>query len=142
MNSERVARYVELAGIKKRQEEELDATKAEIAILEARLLEEFGEMGMQSMKTAGGATVFLYSQLWAGAARTENDEPDWARAGAALEAAGLGEFVEPRFNVMTLSAWVREQPRDENDDPILPEGLKEALRVSRKVQVRVRGAGA
>lgn len=99
--------------------------------LEKRVLEHLSEQGIQSMRV-DGFTVYLHHTLWAGAA-----DGDWDRACAALRAAGLGQFVAERFNIMTLSSWVRE--RAAASEP-LPEPFEGAIAVREVFRARARKA--
>jgi hypothetical protein len=127
----KVKRYVELADRKKRLQEELDAVSAEARPLEKEIIQEFEQTGVHSVKV-DGATVFLYRQLWAKA-----KEGNYDRACEALAGAGLGSFVERRFNTHSISAYVREQEACGQD---IPASIRDALEISETYSVRTRKA--
>lgn len=85
-------------------------------------------------------TIYTHHQLWGGAIQDESGIPDWDRTCRALKAAGLGAMVQPRFNAQTLSAWLREQPRNDEGNPILPPELEGNIRVYWDVELRSRKA--
>ena len=152
MNADRLEEYISLTKLKHDLEHELDAAKADIATLETQLLEDFAELGVSSVRSVGGATLYLHRQLWANAAPGVDGDGDYPRACEALRLAGLGDLVQPRFNANSLSALVREWARNDEPMPAAFEGREEsqliasggvaipAIRVSEKVGVRVRGA--
>ena len=126
---------------------QLDAELRELAKeLEAlggengKLLDDFFELGASSVKIKGG-TVYINSQLWAGAKQDDiTGESDYEATCAAMVAAGLGDFVQKRFNAQTVSAWLREQPLDDEMNPILPPELVGNIKVARVTQLRFRTA--
>jgi hypothetical protein len=65
------------------------------------------------------------------------DEPT-GPAIAALKANGLASLVKESVNSNTLGAWVREQDRDTDDNPILPEPLRAHVLVGSNLDVGVR----
>ena len=90
-----------------------------------------------------GRTVFLRSQLWAGAEKGEDGETDYASACEALELAGQSQFVHPTFHAGAVSAWVRDLPTDEETMmPILPDVLRGKLRVTRRWSLVIQRAAA
>jgi len=108
------------AEIKKRKEERDQ--------MEAQLLQAFIQEGVQSIKTAEGM-AYMRRDLWAsliGSPNTLVDTPlDW--------------LIKPSVNQQSLSSAVREYPRDELSDlPILPEEVKELIKVVEVFKIRVR----
>lgn len=144
MNMGSMARYADL----KQQEADLKAQLAnitpEIESLRDIVLQEFAENGVSNMRV-NGLTLYIHSQLWAGAVQEEvPGKPGATRGNAertcqALIEAGLGDFVHPGFNAQTLSAWAREQPLDEDGNVVLPEALVGNISIARKTDVRIRG---
>jgi len=106
--------------------------------MEAELLEQFMQNGVQNVKTDDG-TAFLRGQIWASYPESA-DQPGvrtYDETNAALRVAGLASFVQERFNAQTMSAWVRELPRDELDNPIMPPELEGKLSVATKFKIVV-----
>lgn len=114
-------------------EAELKRVKESRDALEQELLERFRQEGVQSIRTAEGLAC-LRRDLWA--SLTESPET--------LIGTELAWLVKPHVNQQSLSAVVREYPRDENDLPILPEEVKDSIKVSEvfKVGVRTSQVGA
>lgn len=78
-------------------------------------------------------------QLW-----TNARDGDYQSACDALVEAGLGDFVGPRFNTNTLSAWVREQGEaGESPEEIaarLPGNLAQALSITESFKLVTRAS--
>jgi hypothetical protein len=112
MDIERVKLYASKMAERRELDKMVTALKAELAVLEAELLEAYAEEGMQSARVEteyGVWNVGPRSQLWATAPDGSDEEgKDYERGCRALEAVGWGDFVQRRFNTMTLSAHVRE----------------------------------
>lgn len=138
----RIKRFSLLEIRKRRLKERLERVEAELDALSEVLKEDFSELG-QSSARIGGYTHYLHRQWWAGAVKGADGEGDYATSCAALDEAGLGDMVQPRFNVMTLSAWVRELPRDQDGlgAPILPPELVGKISVVEKTDIRTRKSG-
>lgn len=137
MNTGKVHEFVLLTREKRQLEAQLNSVKQSLEELEAELLDQMMDSGIQNMKTPFG-TIYLHSQVWASYPKNDDGEPQYQDANEALKEAGLGTFVNERFNSNTLSAWVRELPRDDMENPILPEQLKGKLDVATKWGVRAR----
>ena len=122
--------FASLAQRKRALEQELREVKAQITTTQEPLLEHLAEQGMRSIKLDDGSTVYIHRAVYVGAKDT-----NYARACDALDAAGLGDFVQRRFNSNTISAWYREQTA--NGDTI-PSDLEDTLDVAEKINLRVR----
>lgn len=139
MNLEMLKEYAE-AKVKIRElESEAEFLKTRCSEMLESLLEQFSQDGVQSVKLDGIGTVYLRSQLWAGdAIDEETGKPNHeATIWALAEYPETSVFVRPAYNTNTLSAWIRELPRDELGTPILPEQLKGKVRVTEKFDIRV-----
>ena len=112
MDTAKVRLYAEKTAQRKLLDAEVNALKAELALLEADLLEAYATEGVLSERVEtdyGNFNVGPRSQLWATAPDGEGEEgKDYARGCEALRAVGWGDFVQERFNTMTLSSHVRE----------------------------------
>ncbi len=114
-------------------EAEVNKAKAEIAALRDPIKEFFADAHMSST-TVDGRLIHLYSQ-WRPARR----EGVSAQAVAiALDKAGLGDLTTA--NWQSLGSYVRELERDDNDAPILPDGLAAVLEVNQTIEPRSRRA--
>ena len=143
---EKLARFSELAREERELEKKLKKVEAEMAALEEPLKDQFSDLGMSNARV-GGLTIYLHTQLWAGAAKREIVNADGTVSVVgdaettceALIEAGLAEFVKPNFNVNTLSAWVRELPEDQATGlPILPPELEGKISITKKYSLRTR----
>lgn len=132
MDDLKLKRFSELAARRRELESELNAVRAEMAELEAYLLEAFEKAGISNV-SVDGMTCYLHRQLWARA-----KEGNYERACMALREVGLGRLVEQRFNTNSLSAWVREH---EAEGKALPSALADAIEVSEVFSVRTRKGG-
>jgi len=112
---------------------EEETVKDAMDALKIPLLKQMQETGVQNVK-AGGRTVYLHRQVWAGCAEGVSKE----QVCEALEAAGLDEFVYETWNSQTVSAWVREQKEGPDGLPILPPELVGKLVASEVFEARVR----
>lgn len=141
-----------LEAISKRAKERRDLMNDDV-------LEALARMEVKNAPLAGGPTVFQERTLWAGTAM-ETDDTDAAYDAAcdALEAAGLGEYVQRRFNVQSLSGYFREREREleaearERDglaadapvvvdpDELLPEELVGLVKVTESVKAKARNS--
>jgi hypothetical protein len=95
----------ELEKNKKHLESELASIKSKIKATDEPILEYFQRIGGKgaAFKT-GDMTLYLRREIWPG--REDGIESDTACA--ALVAAGLDEFAQPRMNTQGLRAYARE----------------------------------
>lgn len=134
--------FVELKDRKTQLERELRDVKEQLGPLEQQLLDEFAAEGVSGKRHAAtGKLVSITRRIWA---RAHNgDKP---AACAALQAAGLGDYVEPGFNVNSLSAYFRElaSQRIDAGEPVtdlsslLPPALVGAIDLTQDHQLSVR----
>ena len=121
-----VADYAALTAERRKLESEVNAIKRDLADREAKLVEAFGEAGIQNIKTASGQTVYLNREIFA---RLAGDQEE---AHAAFRQAGLGDLIKEVINAQTLRAYVREM------DEALPEGLQPYIDVTEVYRMRMR----
>jgi hypothetical protein len=126
------ADFAALVSEKKRLEVKLRQVKEWIAEAQEPLLEYLAENGLRSIKTDDGRTTYIHRAVYVGAKETDYD-----RACAAFEAAGLGEFVQQRFNSNTVSAWYREATADGSK---IPAELEAVLDVTERITLRVKNS--
>lgn len=107
MNTEQAKRYIALKTRRAALEGEVDTIKTEMDGLETAILDQMASEGIQSIAVEG-YTLFPHVQRWLKRAEgiTEQQSCD------ALRAAGLGDFVAEKWNAQTVSAWYREQVKD------------------------------
>jgi hypothetical protein len=96
-------KFVELAENKRELNRQLKSVQAAVDRLEPVLLEYFQANRIRNIRSEY-STVWMREELWA----RPKYPGDRARVCAALQQAGLGHFVEPDFNTLTLSGYMRE----------------------------------
>jgi len=124
--SDIVAEYADKMAERRKLDAEVNALKTELAILEERLVEEFGQAGIQNIKTSAGQTVYLNREVFA---KLVGDQK---KAYTALRRAGLGDFIKDTVNAQTLRAWVKEM------DEVLPKGLQPYIDITEVFRMRMR----
>lgn len=139
--AQELAEYARLDARKQELKSELEHVQRELTELEASLLPEMAESGIQNMKVSDGngghRTVYMNRQIWAG------HNGDKQALCQALKEAGLEEYVQPTFNAQQLSAWVREFDPDKNltEDEILkqvPSNVAQYLKVSERFALKTK----
>lgn len=121
--------YVALEIQKRDLKDRLDAIEMHLAALEPTVIDTMCDAGMQSTRI-DGLTLYIQTQIWASAVDTE----------ALAQYEDTAFMVVPRVNGNKLSAWVREQKRDDDGNPILSDVIKDAIKVTQKVNARTRKA--
>jgi hypothetical protein len=131
---------------KKALENELKEVGSEIEVLSEECREKFIQEGIQSMRV-DGRTVYIYRQIFSGIAEGYG-KPD---VKGALEELGLDDLIG--YNSQSLNAYVRELinafpeffnaegslvATEEQILEALPDPLKKTLRVSEKIDIRVK----
>lgn len=124
----------------KKLEAQLENLKDEIAGEEMILLEQMQNAGTGSLKPIGGGLIRIDRKIWASAGG------DVQGLVAACKASGLEDLVKEGVNGNTLSGYVREYDPDKNlsAEQItkkLPKGVRNAIRVTEKVQLVVSALG-
>ena len=138
-----VNEFIELDEQRKGKDSEIDKIKERMAELEPQIMERFENAGMQSMKSTQGTVIYVRRDLWSG-----------AKEGAdvllleALKSVGLGDMVKEKVNTQTLSAYVREQEKEqfgqnvsakpEEIIGVLPEPLRNAIAITERFSLRTR----
>ncbi len=112
---------------RKEMEENLKTHKEAMAGIEKQLLERFVQEGVKSIRTTKGL-VYLHKQTWASC----SDPAELAKTAWAW-------LVKGSVNSQTLSAQVRELPVDDEEQPVVPDGIKDYITITDKYSVRVRG---
>ena len=121
-----VSEFVDLTKQRRDLEAQVNVLKTELAAREERLVEEFGQAGIQNVKTATGQTVSLRREVYA---KLVGDQK---KSYTALRRAGLGDFIKEGVNTQTLSAYVREL------EEVLPKGLQPYIDVTEVFRMRMR----
>jgi len=133
MDMDIAKQFASLIAEKRRLEDQLRATKDQIASLEPSLLNELTEAQVDRLPIKVGnerVTLYIHRQLWAKPA-----DGDKARVADVLKRCGLSDFVQEQYNTSSLSAYVRE--RLANGQQLQPT-LREALHLDEVVSIRGR----
>jgi len=141
-----LAECIELDKQKKQIKKDLDGIEEKLGAVKERIKDAYIEMGVSSMKS-GKKNVYLFKQLWAGVdADIPREQLAEALIGMAME-----DFIA--CNTQKLSSYVREFAKDHPEflnsdgeivaDPeeiiaALPEPLNKMIRVSEKIDIRIR----
>lgn len=126
-------RYRDLRERQKIADAEAGAYKEEANAIEAQLIEQFTDAGMQSI-SIDGKTIYLHETVYA----RRGAGIDTEELKAALRSAGASDLVTETVNGQTLNAWVRELTDPENPDaPGLPDALEGILERGERYSVRV-----
>lgn len=124
-------RYAALVARKRELEAELRAIQDQLNEMEPALVEGFVEAGVQHLRV-DGQTIYLQQEIWA-----SPTDGDYDALCDALVRAGLGDMVVRRVHHQTLTAWVRELRKADEE---IPEEVRPYLKVSETYRIRVRKA--
>lgn len=127
---EALKKFARLDTRKRRLKERLERVTAECERAEQALKLQFEQVG-QTRARAYNRTFYLKREVWASI-----DPLHTTEAYKALRALELDWMIKETVNSQTLSAWVREQPEDENMEHIVPAKLRPYLRVNDDYRVR------
>ena len=130
---ELVERNIELRRDNRDLKEKTDRNSAEIAQLDKVIIEQFAARRLQQQKMQTGETRYVQKSVYASLVRDEDGEHDGAHK--ALRDNGLEWLVQDNVNSTSLSAWVREQRRQESE---IPEGLLPFLNIAEIYRLKVR----
>ncbi len=133
MTTAALQRFAELSEQKTALNAELNKVKSELDGLKDQVMEYFADAGIQSTKLESGRSVYIHRQLWA--AKVDEDMSG-AEIVSALQSSGLGDLGTA--NWASLSAWCREQDRDDDGMPILPDAIKGVIKVTERIEPRSR----
>lgn len=129
--------YAREKGRKQRLDAAAKASQKKLDELEPRVLAAMVAAEVTSIKDRKGRTLYLQSELWVSAKLIEDsDERDYEAANSWLEQHELGDFVQRRFNVQTVSAWAREIKKEGE----LPADFENVFDVKGGHRVRVLNA--
>ena len=128
-----VQRSIELRRENQDLKERMDANTAELKRLDPMILERFTQRQIRQQKMMTGETVWIEKTVYASLVRDEDGEHEGDHR--ALRQHGLAWLVKDRVNDKSLSAWVREQQKQETE---IPEELLPWLKISEIYRVKVR----
>jgi hypothetical protein len=131
MNTDELKQFIYLEKRRRQLEAEIDVIKGQSAELEASLLPQFEQAGMERV-AIDGRTVYVERKLWARA-----KGGDKQAVCKALKRARLGVYVQESYNANSVSAYIRELDREGR--PMSP-GLAKVLEVSEVFKLRTRSS--
>lgn len=150
---DRRARFAQLDADKRKLDADKRAILAEMADLGPQIIEDFVELGTDSIRVMVGdvrKSVYLNADLWAGPVKSGVDDygeatatdEDWKRAVTAARAAGCGHLVQERFNGQSFSKWLREFRTEHGPGwrDALPAGFEAAISIKADTSVKVKKA--
>lgn len=134
---EQVRRFIALTRAKREAEAQMKTIDQELGPLSQQLIDAFAATGTHS-EQVDGMTVYVTYTTWARAR-----DGDQARLCAALQESGYADLVQPRANIQTVSALVRELRAEamltEADvETILPQAVMDALVITTDAQLKAR----
>lgn len=141
-----LAECIRLDALKKAAKKELEQIEDELFIVKEQIKDLFAEMGVSSMRS-GKKNLYLSKQIWAGI----NENVDKKQIADILASMDMADFIT--IGTQKLSGYVRERitehPEFYNENgeitaspedilAALPEPFNTMLRVSEKIDIRVR----
>lgn len=115
---EQVERYAKLENERADLKASLARIESDLKELKEPVLSYFQAHGIQNTKVHG-RTLYVKRELWAGRAEGVTS----AEAISALRAAGLDEYFGERIETQSLSAYLRELDREEQEMPLPLQGV-------------------
>jgi len=130
---DKLTEWVELEKRRRELKEELAQIEERQKELEEPVMDFMAQMGLERVRI-NGMTVYIRRELWAGAV-----DGDYEKACKALKEAGLGDYVQERFNTQSLSAYIREADKEEGGwEANVPPVLRDAIKVTEKFRLQAR----
>lgn len=129
MENHDIVEFVNLEKHKRELNDELRFVRDKIADLEIRLLDNFSNQGIQSMKV-NGMTVYLSRDL-----KVSVREGQTQRLAEALKDNNLSELVKEAVNITDLKSHIVELDKDGD---AIPEVIKEMLHIFEHFKLRTR----
>ncbi len=138
MDFNRLRRFSKLKKKKEELKKKLKEVESGMKELEEQLLEDFTRAGVDKM-SLDGKTFYLTSRIFVSPKKKDTEDTTMAyeRVCEGLRDMGLDWMVTERFNVNTISAYVRELKRNEES---LPEGFEELMNISETFKVGIRNS--
>ena len=125
---ERMKRLVTINAELKELSEQEKKLKEEREKIEPLILDYFAEEGIEKI-TVTGMTLFPVKEIWASLTKGNKEGLK------ILREHGLEDYIYETVNSQSISAFVREFERNEEE---IPDWVHKALNVSEKFRVRVR----
>ena len=125
MNTDRIREFVMLSDEIKEKEDEVEVLKAQRAKLQAAIVEDFAQEGIDSVRM-DGRKVYLRRDLRANVLSEKVED-----AAKAFRLAGYGDMVRDSINANTLSAFVRE------NEGRLPASIEPFVSVYEQFSIRI-----
>ena len=130
--TELVHNYIKLTKEKRQTETFLNAIKKNLAAMQEQVIDYFINEGIQNLATKEG-TAYLSQDIHASLVADDNGEYDGAHQ--ALTDANLGYLVKAGVNTKSLTAYIRQQQK--NEEPI-PENIVPFLSIFEQNRIGVK----
>lgn len=114
-------------------EEELEGVRAEIAEVNARVVEAFADAGVQNVKLEGGVTVALRTDIRA------NIPADLKLTALDVFEEHEPDVVKAQIHPKTLESWVRAHVDEETGEVVLPDWARDIVNVHQITRATVLG---
>lgn len=125
--NDQVKQFIALDKTKRELKDQLKHIESQMASLEEPVLSHMQDTGTQRL-TCDGLTVHINRRVFASCV-------DMEALQAYPESAAL---VAPACNAMRLTSWVNELDKDDQLMPILPDEIKDAIKVSETYKLGTR----
>lgn len=128
--AERMAEFAALQIRRRDVEAELETIKAKSKVLEADLLEEMSQNGIDNMR-CGGLTIYKRTDLYV----TKRADVETAELVAIMKSIGLGYLVSEGYAPQSLKSVIREHEKAGTE---IPEQLAQRLNIGHEVKLATR----
>jgi hypothetical protein len=123
--------FLRLTTEKRNLNEKLENIEKSLKELESGVIDHMADEGIQSINI-DGYSLYIHKQIRASCLNTK------------IMKQYEHQLVKETVNANTLAAWVREQledgewERDDQGSPVVPEELREAIKVTEQISARAR----
>lgn len=142
MNTEDIENLVAIDKRRKELKAELELISSTRIEIERRLIQEFTDASIQSMKSRDGVTIALRSDRRCSINKLEGETTDAGHdrlAGVLCLDSYAPDLVKTRIHLGSLTAWIKELIADQGGDTRLPEDLAAVVKVTDIISVRTTG---
>ena len=145
MDTAQLKKYVEVRHHAQHLKSEAESARKRADEMETSLLEQMEQEGVSSVKLDGLGTVSMHRIVWCSAIDADPDDPDTGkdvkRTVAALREFGGDDLVDMiygmKLSTQSLSGFVRDLEKEGE----IPDIIRENVKISPKVSLRVTVSG-
>lgn len=128
--AERMAEFAALQIRRRDVEAELETIKAKSKVLEADLLEEMSQNGIDNMRCSG-LTIYKRTDLYV----SKRADVETVELVAVMKSIGLGYLVSEGYSAQSLKSVIREHEKAQTE---IPSQLAERLNIGHEVKLATR----